>query len=51
MMANQAAVRAGYKHPDIGRRIVTKSHVQEAIQRTRKKLSKKHYLYVLDTGC
>ena len=36
--ASQAGVRAGYKHPDIGRRIVTKSHVQEAIQRGRKKL-------------
>lgn len=30
--ATQAAIRAGYKNSDIGRRLVTKSHVSEAIQ-------------------
>lgn len=31
--ATQAAIRAGYKHPDIGRQLLTKTHVQEAIQK------------------
>lgn len=30
--ATAAALRAGYKHVDIGRRLVTKSHIIEAIQ-------------------
>lgn len=31
--ATQAAARAGYKDPNIGRRLVTKSNVSEAIQK------------------
>lgn len=30
--ASQAALRAGYKHPDIGRQLLTKPHVREAIE-------------------
>jgi phage terminase small subunit len=29
--ASAAALRAGYKHPDIGRQLLTKTHVQDAI--------------------
>ena len=30
--ATQAAIRAGYKNPDIGRQLITKNNVQEKIQ-------------------
>ena len=30
--ASQAAIRAGYKHPDIGRQLLTKPHVRDAIE-------------------
>ena len=39
--ATQAGIRAGYKHPDIGRRLVTKSHVQNAVAARRAELSAK----------
>ncbi len=29
--ATQAAIRAGYKHPDNGRQLLTKTHVAEAV--------------------
>jgi phage terminase small subunit len=38
--ATQAAIRAGYKHPDIGRRIITKSHVLNAINAAKSKCSR-----------
>ncbi len=31
--ATQAAIRAGYKHPDIGRQLLTKTHVSHAIEK------------------
>ena len=33
--ATQAAIRAGYKNPDVGRRLVTKSHVSAYIEKLR----------------
>ena len=39
--ATQAAVRAGYKNADIGRRLVTKSHVCEYIKELRDKQSRR----------
>lgn len=39
--ASAAALRAGYKHPDIGRRLVTKSHVSEAIAEAQEERSKR----------
>ena len=39
--ATQAAIRAGYKNADIGRRLVTKSHVMEYIEQLRRKQSKR----------
>lgn len=37
--ATQAAIRAGYKSGDIGRQIITKTHVLEAIEQAQAKLS------------
>lgn len=39
--ATQAAIRAGYKNADIGRRLVTKSHVSEYIEKLLKERSKR----------
>ena len=39
--ATQAAIRAGYKNSDIGRRLVTKSHVSDYIEELRKEQSKR----------
>lgn len=39
--ATQAALRAGYKNADIGRRLVTKSHVSEYIEKLRKEQSRR----------
>ncbi len=39
--ATQAALRAGYKNADIGRRLVTKSHVSEYIEKLLKERSKR----------
>lgn len=39
--ATQAAIRAGYKNADIGRRLVTKSHVSEYIEKLRREQSKR----------
>lgn len=39
--ATQAAIRAGYKNSDIGRRLVTKSHVTEYIEKLLKERSKR----------
>lgn len=39
--ATAAALRSGYKHPDIGRRLVTKSHVEKAIQAAQQKRAKR----------
>jgi phage terminase small subunit len=33
--ASQAAVRAGYRHPDIGRQQLTKSHVRDAVEKAK----------------
>ena len=37
--ATQAAIRAGYKNGEIGRQIITKNNVIEAIQKAQSKLS------------
>ena len=37
--ASQAAIRAGYKHKDIGRQLIAKPHVQAAIQAAKDKRS------------
>lgn len=37
--ATQAAIRAGYKHPDNGRQLLTKTHVSEAIKARQKKIA------------
>jgi phage terminase small subunit len=39
--ATQAAVRAGYKNSDVGRRLVTKSHVLNYISELQKEQSKR----------
>ena len=39
--ATQAAIRAGYKNADIGRRLVTKSHVSEYIEKLRAEQSRR----------
>ena len=39
--ATQAALRAGYKHGELGRRLVTKSHVSSAIAKAKAKRSKR----------
>lgn len=39
--ATQAAIRAGYKNADIGRRLVTKSHVLEFISELRQRQSER----------
>ena len=39
--ATQAAIRAGYKHSDVGRRLVTKSHVSDYIEKLKKQQSKR----------
>ncbi len=35
--ASQAALRANYKHPDIGRQLLTKTHVKDVIDKARAK--------------
>ncbi|MBW1887848.1 MAG: terminase small subunit [Deltaproteobacteria bacterium] len=37
--ATKACIRAGYKHPDIGKRLATKSHVQERIHEIMEKIN------------
>lgn len=39
--ATQAAIRAGYKNADIGRRLVTKSHVSEYIEKLKAERSQR----------
>ena len=39
--ATQAAKRAGYKDPNIGRQLITKNNVSEEIQKRKKELSEK----------
>ena len=39
--ATKAALRAGYKNSDVGRRLVTKSHVSAYIEKLRKDQSKR----------
>lgn len=39
--ATQAAIRAGYKNSDVGRRLVTKSHVSAHIEKLREEQSKR----------
>ena len=49
--ATQAAIRAGYKHPDMGRQLLTKTHVQEAIEAAKAERAKRTELttdYVLN---
>lgn len=41
MNATQAAARAGYKDPNIGRQLITKNNVSEYIQHRREKLQNK----------
>ena len=48
--ATQAAIRAGYKHLDMGRQLLTKTHVQEAIEAAKGERAKRTELttdYVL----
>lgn len=49
--ATQAAIRAGFKHSDIGRQLITKNHVQKAIEAAKAKRSERTEItqeYVLD---
>ena len=46
--ATQAAIRAGYKNSDIGRRLVTKSHVQKHIAELREKLTSEKIADVIE---
>lgn len=39
--ATQAAIRAGYKNADVGRRLVTKSHVSEYIEKLKAERSQR----------
>ena len=39
--ATQAAIRAGYKHPDNGRQLLTKTHVLAAIEKEQARRSKR----------
>lgn len=39
--ATAAALRAGYKHPDIGRQLLTKPHVQDAVEDSKRARSER----------